>query len=102
MGKPATVAQALDLVTAAGRVLLLGLISDPIAIPGNVMVKKELDFLGSRLHGGTISQALKLLSERALDPSPLVSHRLGLADVPAMFALMASDPDRVLKPVVAC
>ena len=100
VGKPATVAQALDLVVAGGRVLLLGLISDPIGFPGNVMVKKELDFLGSRLHRGTIPEALRLLSEGEVDTNSLLTHRLTLGEAESGLRLMASAPDEVIKAAV--
>lgn len=100
VGKPATVAQALDLVVAGGRVVLLGLISDPITFPGNVMVKKELDFLGSRLHRGTIPDALELLAAGHVDIASLLTHRLNLNEAEEGLRMMASSPDRVIKAAV--
>lgn len=100
VGTPATAAQALDLVVASGRVVLLGLISDPVTIPGNIMVKKELDFLGSRLHGGTLPEALRLVAEGTVDVAPLITHRFSLADAQGALRLMAEAPDEVLKALV--
>ncbi len=101
VGTPGTVAQALDLVVAGGRMVLLGLISDPITMPGNVMVKKELDFLGSRLHGGTIPQAVHLIADGVVDVSGLVTHRVGLGGVEQALTLMAQQPDEVLKTLIS-
>lgn len=100
VGTPATAAQALDLVVAAGRVVMLGLISEPITMPGNIMVKKELDFIGSRLHGGTLPEALKLVAEGTVDVAPLITHRFSLDDATDALRLMAQAPDEVLKALV--
>ncbi|NSW57188.1 MAG: alcohol dehydrogenase catalytic domain-containing protein [Armatimonadetes bacterium] len=100
VGKANTVAQALDLVVAGGRVVLLGLISDPITFPGNVMVKKELDFLGSRLHRGTIPDALELLAAGYVDIASLLTHRLALSETEEGLRMMASSPDQVIKAAV--
>lgn len=100
VGTPGTVAQALDLVVHAGRVVLLGLISSDITIPGNVMVKKELDFLGSRLHGGTIPQAIELIARGQVDVLPLLTHGLELAQAEEALKLMGEAPERILKAVV--
>ena len=100
VGKPATIAQALDLVAASGRVVLLGLCSDEVTIPGAVMVRKELDFLGSRLHGGTMPQALELLASGAVDPLPLVTHRVSLDEAEGALKLMGEKPGEIMKALV--
>lgn len=100
VGTPGTVAQALDLVAAGGRVVLLGLISREVTLPGAVMVRKELDFLGSRLHGGTIPQAVALIASGKVDVSGLITHRLDLAHAEEGLRLMAEHPDEILKAVV--
>ncbi len=100
VGKPATVSQALDLVVAGGRVVLLGLVSEDIHLPGSLMVRKELDFMGSRLHGGTIPEAVRMLREGLLDPTPLVTQRIGLDRSEQGLRMMFQTPDEVLKVLV--
>jgi L-gulonate 5-dehydrogenase len=100
VGTPATVAQALELVCAGGRVVLLGLISREIILPGAVMVRKELDFVGSRLHGGTIPQTVELIAAGKVPVAGLVTHRLDLDHAEEGLKLMASRPDEVLKAIV--
>jgi L-gulonate 5-dehydrogenase len=100
VGHPATVAQAGELVAAAGRVVQLGLCSEPICFPGNLFVKKELDWLGSRLHGGTVPEAVRLLATGAIEPLPLITHRMRLDQVEEAFRLMGEHPDEVVKIVL--
>lgn len=100
VGTPATAAQALDLAVAGGRVVLVGLISDDISFPGSIMVRKELDFRGCRLHGGTVPAAVRLVAEGKADVASLITHRLGLPETEAALRSMAESPDDILKAVV--
>jgi L-gulonate 5-dehydrogenase len=100
VGHPATVAQAGELVAAAGRVVQIGLCSEPICFPGNLFVKKELDWLGSRLHGGTLPEAVRLLAEDIINPLPLITHRMRLAQAEEALRLMAERPEEVVKVVL--
>lgn len=97
VGRPETVALAAELVAPAGRVVQLGLCSQPICFPGNIFVKKEMDWLGSRLHGGTMPQAIRLLAAGAIHPQPLITHRLPLAALPQALQLLAKKPQEAIK-----
>ncbi len=100
VGHPATVRQALELVAASGRVVLLGLLTEDISFPGSWLVKKELDFMGSRLHGGTVPQAVELVERGEVAPERLVTHHMPLADLERAFELMAEEPDTTLKVIL--
>ncbi|NLO04365.1 MAG: alcohol dehydrogenase catalytic domain-containing protein [candidate division WS1 bacterium] len=100
VGRPATVRQALELVAASGRVVMLGLCSDEICIPGALMVRKELDFLGSRLHGGTVPRAIELAQSGDLPLERLVTHHMKLDQLEDAFRLMLDEPDTTLKVIL--
>jgi len=100
VGRPQTVRQALEVVAASGRVVMLGLCSEEICIEGALMVRKELDFLGSRLHGGTLPQAISLIEEGAVHPEALVTHHMRLDDLEQAFELMLAEPDTTLKVIL--
>lgn len=100
VGRPATVRQALDVVAASGRVVMLGLCTEEICIEGALMVRKELDFLGSRLHGGTLPQAVTLVEEGEVQPEKLVTHHMSLDDLQEAFELMIEQPDTTLKVIL--
>lgn len=100
VGSPVTVRQALDVVAASGRVVMLGLCTEEICIEGALMVRKELDFLGSRLHGGTVPQAIFLVEEGKVHPEKLVTHHMSLDDVEEAFQLMINEPDTTLKVIL--
>lgn len=100
VGRPGTVRQALDVVAASGRVVMLGLCTEDICIEGALMVRKELDFLGSRLHGGTVPQAIDLVEEGEVQPERLVTHHMRLDDLEQAFELMIRQPDTTLKVIL--
>ncbi len=100
VGRPVTVKQALDVVAASGRVVMLGLCSDEICFEGSLMVKKELDFLGSRLHGGTVPQAIELVESGEAHPERLVTHHMSLDEVEEAFKLMLKEPDTTIKVIL--
>ena len=100
VGRSATVRQALEVVAASGRVVMLGLCSDEICFDGPLMVRKELDFLGSRLHGGTVPQAVELVENGEIEPERLVTHHLPLDELEQALKLMIDEPDTTLKVIV--
>lgn len=100
VGRPATVRSALELAAASGRVVLLGLLTEDICFPGSWLVKKELDFLGSRLHGGTVPQAVALVESGEVAPERLVSHHLPLHEAARAFELMVHEPDTTMKVIL--
>ena len=100
VGRPVTIRQALEVVAASGRVVMLGLCSEEICIEGALMVRKELDFLGSRLHGGTVPRAISLVEEGKVQPERLVTHHMRLDELESAFKLMIAEPDTTLKVIL--
>lgn len=71
-------ALATRLVRARGTVVLKTTVHDPAAPPVNGWVIDEVTLVGSRC--GPFDPALRLLASGAVDPRPLISARLPLAD----------------------
>ena len=104
-GRPAVWEQAIDAVGRGGTVVLFG-----GCAPGTVVHVdtrrahyEELTLVGAFHHTpGLIRRAVDLLESRAIDPGPLVTHRMGLAQVKEALAMMERgetmkvlvDPDR--------
>jgi L-iditol 2-dehydrogenase len=104
-GRPEVWEQAIDAVGRGGTVVLFG-----GCAPGTVVQVdtrrahyEELTLVGAFHHTpGLIRQAVDLLESRAIDPGPLVTHRMGLAQVKEALAMMERgetmkvlvDPDR--------
>ncbi len=104
-GRPEVWEQAIDAVGRGGTVVLFG-----GCAPGTVVHVdtrrahyEELTLVGAFHHTpGLIRRAVDLLESRAIDPGPLVTHRMGLAQVKEALAMMERgetmkvlvDPDR--------
>ena len=92
-GAPPALDQALGMVTRGGRISLLGIFSEPVAVDLSERVIQQ----GIRLYGiygrrmyDTWERTQSLLRSGALDVSPIITHRLDLADWERGFELIES------------
>jgi L-gulonate 5-dehydrogenase len=99
-GQPAALPLALELVAPAGRVVVLSFPPGDLTLPGPLLVAKELDLVGSRLHCRTLPATLALLAARRLNPAPLLSGVEALAHAPQLFADLARGSRQVIKILV--
>jgi threonine 3-dehydrogenase len=92
-GAPPALAQALRAVTRGGSISLLGIFAEPPEVDLSELVIMK----GLRLHGiygrriyDTWERTQALLRSGSLDVSPIITHRLDLADWERAFELIAS------------
>jgi len=91
-GQSSALHQGLEAVTNGGRVSLLG----THTVPATLDLSKEVIFKGLRIYGITGRQLwdtwyrTTALLEEGLDLSPIITHRLPLADYAKAFELVAS------------
>ncbi|MEO6579116.1 MAG: zinc-binding dehydrogenase, partial [Candidatus Limnocylindria bacterium] len=92
-GSPRALAQGLRSVTRGGSISLLGIFGEPPQVDLSELVIMK----GLRLHGifgrriyDTWERTQALLRSGALDVSPILTHRLGLADWERAFELIGS------------
>jgi threonine dehydrogenase-like Zn-dependent dehydrogenase len=100
VGKPSTYRLALDLVAACGRVVYIGWVKGDIALEARQIVAKEVDLLGSRNAIDEFAEVIALFESGRVDPLALVTDRVALDEVPAMFGRWADRPDSVGKILV--
>lgn len=92
-GSAAALDQGLRFVTRGGRISLLGIFGEPLAVDlSNLVIEK-----GVRLHGifgrriyDTWERTQDLLRSGALDVAPILTHRFDLADWQQGFDLLGS------------
>jgi threonine 3-dehydrogenase len=92
-GSAAALDQALRFVTRGGRLSLLGIFGEPVAVDlSNLVIEK-----GVRIHGvfgrriyDTWDKTQELLRSGALDVAPILTHRFDLADWEQGFDLLGS------------
>ena len=84
-------APALEVVATGGRVVLIGMNSTARAtIAQNEITQRGITVVGSYITEFTFPTAIRLLERGVPDLSPIVTHRLGLDDVPLALRLLQS------------
>ena len=100
-GVPVLVQPAVELVAAAGRVLVVGLSSDPAPIRVGDLPLKEIDVLGVSCCGSEeFAAAVELVGRRSEAAAGLVTHEFGLEQAPEAIAYAIEHPAEVMKAVV--
>ena len=100
VGARATTAQALEIARRGATVLFFGVtpMGQRIEIEPFQVYQKELTIQGSALNPFTQQRALALLHSGQVKVTPLITHRIGLAELPAVLARPA--PPEMLKTLV--
>jgi (R,R)-butanediol dehydrogenase/meso-butanediol dehydrogenase/diacetyl reductase len=104
VGRPGSVAEALDLAAPAGTVVALGV--SPSLEPIGVLdlVLKERTLVGSAAHrwDADVMPAVELLVNGAVDVTPMVTHEFRLNDALEAFRVLASRDASAIKILVRC
>src|SRR3954454_18154437 len=99
-GVPALATAALDVVRAAGTIVVIALYDDPVSFNPTSLVQRELRLLGSIAYtGADFAEAIELLRQGAARADPLITQRERLDDIPGAF-LIQLEKDRSLKVLV--
>jgi L-gulonate 5-dehydrogenase len=88
---------AIDYVSYAGRISLVGWPKGDIALPTALITKKELTVRGSRNSVGQFPESLRLISEGKINVSALLTKSVSIDDTPATVVDIAEHPERYLK-----
>jgi L-idonate 5-dehydrogenase len=94
-GNPAALRQAIELVRPRGVLVLIGL-GPEAPLPLVSLVTKELDVRGTFRFDQEFATAVDALASGRIDPMPLLTETIPLADAVAAFEL-AGDRSRALK-----
>jgi L-gulonate 5-dehydrogenase len=91
---------AVDLVAAAGRIVLVGVTTKPVTWPGVEFTRKELTILGSRNNADRFGDAVQFVTEHRHVVAAMITQRFAFADVVRAFELADTQPDHVCKIVI--
>lgn len=97
---PMTFELSFDVVSVAGRIVVLGFDERPSAIPQLPITKKEVTIKGSRLQTNQFGKVVKLLNEGKLRHNGLVTHTFSLDEVQQTFDFVESHPEQVRKAII--
>ena len=100
VGTVETIRSTFDLVSAAGRVVVLGLCNDDVPIPGAMLISKEMEIIASRLNANRFPQVIAMLVEGEIDPSPLITHRASMDSLEQAFRSLSDPASSDIKAVL--
>ncbi len=100
-GDPACLEQGQSLLRPGGGLMLVGIPPvDAVAFDPHRMRRSELRFQAVRRQNACLLPVVRLIAERRLDPSPLLTHHFPLGEISAAFELVAGYRDGVIKAAV--
>jgi 2-desacetyl-2-hydroxyethyl bacteriochlorophyllide A dehydrogenase len=100
-GHPAAIADGVAMVSPAGRVVVVGISHEKVALPVNAFTRKELDLLGSTVcSAADFAEAVRLVGRHRAQVERLVTHQVPLAEAPAAVEHALHHPGDVMKLVI--
>lgn len=101
VGRPATVRQAVDMVSSAGRVVIVGIGHEEVSLPINAFTERELTILGSTVcTHEDFAEAIRIVGAYRDAVARLITHERPLDDTVDAIAYAMANPDQVMKLVI--
>ena len=95
-GHPAAMEESFERVTHGGRLCFVGVIQARISFDDALLHAREMTLLASRnALSADFPAIIKLIESGEIDPSPWVTHRLSLRELPEKFADLPASPGLV-------
>ena len=88
---------AVDYVSYAGHIALVGWPKGDVPMPTALFTKKELTIRGSRNSVGQFPESLRLIAEGKVNVEALLTKTVSMDETPATVADIAEHPDKYLK-----
>jgi 2-desacetyl-2-hydroxyethyl bacteriochlorophyllide A dehydrogenase len=98
-GSASVMAESLNHVAAGGKLVFVGLTSDPIALDDSLFHKREVTLFSSRNSANQFPRIIRLLEEGKITVQDWVTDRLSLSELPKEFAGLQTRP-KLIKAVV--
>jgi L-iditol 2-dehydrogenase len=100
VGRPETVASAIDCTRKGGTVALVGNISPEVSIPLQKVVTRQIRLQGSCASAGEYPQAMDWVAEGKIKVAPLITAVAPLAEGPSWFARLYAREPNLMKVVL--
>lgn len=97
VGATSTYQMALEVVSFAGRVVAIGYAKEPIPLNTSLIVRKELNVLGSRNALNEFGPVITMLEEDKWPFDQLISKTYPLEETAAAFDFWYHNPDKIIK-----
>ena len=94
-------ANALNYVGFAGRLVFVGITSQEIAFPHPLMHRREMTLLASRnALAADFERIIRLIEEGKINTQPWITHQASFEEVPDVFPQWLEPSSGVIKAVV--
>jgi L-iditol 2-dehydrogenase len=100
VGRPETVAAAIDCTRKGGTVALVGNISPEVTIPLQKVVTRQIRLQGSCASAGEYPQAMQWMAEGKIKVAPLITAVAPLEEGPSWFARLYAREPNLMKVVL--
>jgi L-iditol 2-dehydrogenase len=100
VGRPETVATAIDCVRKGGTVTLIGNIASQVSIPLQKVVTRQIRLQGSCASAGEYPEAMELVSSGRIKVAPLISAVAPLRDGPRWFERLHACEPNLMKVIL--
>jgi L-iditol 2-dehydrogenase len=100
VGRPETVAAAIDCTRKGGTVALVGNISPEVTIPLQKVVTRQIRLQGSCASAGEYPQAMEWMAEGKIKVAPLITAVAPLEEGPSWFARLYAREPNLMKVVL--
>lgn len=89
-----------ELAAFAGRIVLVGVTTQPVTLPGLDFTRKELTILGSRNNASQFGAAVRFVLDHRASVATLITQRFPFEQVVRAFELADTQPEQVCKIVI--
>jgi len=100
VGRPETVATAIDCVRKGGTVTLIGNIASHVTIPLQKVVTRQVRLQGSCASAGEYPEAMELVSSGKIKVAPMISVVAPLRDGPQWFERLCAREPNLMKVIL--
>jgi threonine dehydrogenase-like Zn-dependent dehydrogenase len=100
VGRAETLVDAAEMARRGGTIVPVALPHGAINYDFELLYRKELSIVGSRLYNGDFEEALELIASGDVNPDPIITHQFPLEEASSAFSTLVDHPDQAIKILV--
>jgi 2-desacetyl-2-hydroxyethyl bacteriochlorophyllide A dehydrogenase len=100
VGRGETLTDAAEMARRAGTIIPVALPHGPVQYDFELLYRKELGIVGSRLYNGDFNEAVTLLASGDVVPDLMITHRFPLEEASKAFSVLVDHPEEAIKVLV--